>query len=151
MLPVVSAGHQVQIYLTGEGDHRRGEVEANQGVARGKQRLERLEAGLASDRLRLVQQREAETGQPGQHQTRHREAGPDIRTFQLFNSLLRFDFLSLLWHSAMKTDFDQKGQHKFKVNNGSTMLDGTVLALNFWVHIFLFASECQQITFLFPH
>ena len=91
----MSAGHQVEVNLTGEGDQGRGEVEAHQAVARGNQRLERLErlqrleAGLAWDRLRLVQEGEAETGEPGQHQARHREAGPgDIRTFQLLNSLL---------------------------------------------------------------
>ena len=82
----MSAGHQVEVYLTGEGDQGRGEVEAHQAVARGNQRLERREAGLAWDRLRLVQEGEAETGEPGQHQARHREAGPgDIRTFQLLN------------------------------------------------------------------
>ena len=75
MLPVVSAGHQVEVYLTGERDQGRGEVEAHQGVAGG---LQRLGAGLASDRLRLVQQGEAETDQPGEHQARHREAGPRI-------------------------------------------------------------------------
>ena len=78
MSPVVSTGHQVEVYLTGERDQGRGEVEAHQGVARGLQRLQRLRAGLASDRLRLVQQGEAETDQPAENQARHRQAGPGI-------------------------------------------------------------------------
>ena len=32
-VPVVSASHSVEVYLTWEGDHSRGEIEADQGVA----------------------------------------------------------------------------------------------------------------------
>ena len=40
VLPVVSACHSVEVYLTGEGDHGSGEIEDGEGVARGQQRLD---------------------------------------------------------------------------------------------------------------
>ena len=103
VLPVVSACHSVEVYLTGEGDHGSGEIEDGEGVAWGQQRLD---WGLK----RLVEQREAETGEPAQHQAGHSEASPEERRkCPLLNFILWFDFLFLRFReSVTKTDFDLK-------------------------------------------
>ena len=75
--PVVSAGYQVEVDLTGEGHQGRGEVEAEQSVTGGLERLKRLEA-RPRPRPRLVKEREAETDEPGQHQPGHSEARPEV-------------------------------------------------------------------------